>query len=123
MKLNGFIESYEWAKTADECFAHLLLRGPCILGTTWTIDMFTPDRWNTIRPTGRSVGGHAYMLRGCNTERVDPLTRQKGMAKKRGSWGLGWAERGEAWLTKADLQRLIDDWGEAALPIEKKKAA
>lgn len=121
LKANGYIESYEWAQTVEQLYAHLMARGPAVIGSDWTLDMFTPDRWGYIRPTGRSVGGHAYLLRGGNRRRVDPFTGRLGAFRKRGSWGGGWGERGEAWISFDDMQRLMDDpWVEVALPVEKR---
>jgi hypothetical protein len=121
LKANGYISSYDWATSWQDVHAHLMLRGPVIAGTTWTWDMFTPDKWGYIRPTGGVAGGHAWYGRGGNINRKDPYKGAMGAARKRGSWGRNWGERGEAWITYPDIQILIDDYGEVALPIEIKR--
>jgi len=36
------------------------------------------------------------------------------------SWGERWGQGGEAWLSFADLERLIHEEGEACGPVEKR---
>ena len=126
---NGIVESYEWARNVDELEAHLLIRGCAIAGTTWTWDMFQPDRWGYIRPGGGNAGGHAWLIRGVDTEKGDPLSKirgrftKRGAFIKRGSWGLSWGDQGEALVARDDMAALIEDYGEIALPIEIKPTA
>jgi|SRR5215207_7449364 len=121
LKANRYVSSYEWAKSIDEVHAHLMTRGPVVAGTTWTSDMSYVDEFGYARFTGTNYGGHAYMIRGGNRLAVDPVTRTKGKRKIRNSWGIKYGEAGEAWITDDDIQKLIEDYGEMALPIEVKK--
>jgi hypothetical protein len=123
LKLNGYVSSYRWAKTVQEVHAHLMVAGPAIFGTTWHWDMFTPDREGYLHLSGGEAGGHAWLARGGNIDRVHKLTGHVGALRKRGSWGRGWGQNGEAWISYPNIQRLIDDYGEVALPIEVKRAA
>lgn len=41
-----------------------ILRGPFLVGTVWTDDMFTPDQAGFVYPAGRVVGGHEYLCVG-----------------------------------------------------------
>jgi hypothetical protein len=121
LKDNGYVSSYEWARTVDELHAHLMTRGPAIAGTTWTSQMSYIDEFGYARFDGEDYGGHAYLIRGGNQKAKDPVTGTYGKAKIRNSWGVDYGEGGEAWITYKDLQDLIDDYGEVALPIEVKK--
>lgn len=123
LKANGYISSYEWAKTVEQMHAHIMLRGPAIVGTTWTENMSYVDEFNVARFTGADWGGHAYIIKGSNKTKKDPVTGKLGMFKNRNSWGLEYADKGEAWITWADMQKLIEDHGEIALPVEIKYAA
>lgn len=122
LKANGYISSYEWATNVDQMHAHIATRGPAVVGTDWWLDMFMPDRHGYIRPGNYVVGGHAYCIRGSNRRRVDPGIRKPvGAFRKRGTWGVNWADHGEAWISFPDMQRLIDADGEIALPVEIKR--
>lgn len=105
----GFLASYLWAWDAETVVRYLLTRGPVVLGIEWTADMMTP-KGGVIRPTGRSYGGHAILAIGCDTRR--------GMVRLLNSWGASWGDNGRAWLTIADLDRLMQDGGEACSGIE-----
>jgi hypothetical protein len=120
LKDKGYVKSYEWAETVSELHAHLMTRGMAIAGTVWTRNMSYVDEFGFARFSGTNYGGHAYLIRGGNRLALDPVTRKPGKAKIRNNWGLDYGEAGEAWVTYADLQNLIDDYGEVALPIELK---
>lgn len=105
----GWISEYRWAWDVDTVVRALLDAGPVVVGTTWHDDMFTPDGRGFVHATGRSAGGHAYVLNGVNTDRE--------VVRLKNSWGREWGLNGHAWLSFRDLEQLIKDYGEACLPI------
>ena len=121
----GFVERYTWAWDVGTIAAHLLEVGPVVVGTTWTYGMFTPDRWGYIHPDGGSAGGHAYLLVGCNRKRKNP-DGTRGAFRLQNSWG-NWGDPrpnsapGRAWISFADMQTLMDDYGEACAAVEIKR--
>lgn len=116
-KARGLISEYRWAFDSQTLLNALLTTGPVVVGTTWHMDMFTPDRHGYIHPTGSSVGGHAYLLVACNTRRNNP-DGSFGAVRILNSWGPGWGQKGRAWMTVRALEQLLGDWGEAALATE-----
>lgn len=112
---DGFLTGYVWARQIEEVIFHLLESGPMVFGTTWHMDMFTPDRKGIIRPTGGDVGGHAWLAIGINVD--------LGLVRVLNSWGRGWADQGRAWITIEDLAQLLDDYGEACMAREQMRAA
>lgn len=118
---NGFAASYEWGQNVLDLAGHIIARGPAVIGTTWWSDMANPDRWGYARVGGYNFGGHAYMIRGVNILKRDPLTRGRGAFKLVNSWGRDWGVKGEAWITFNDMAALIEDYGEIALPVEVRK--
>lgn len=111
LQSRGHITQYLWSWSAFELMNWLLLRqGVIVLGTNWYVGMLTPDRSGVIHPTGRVVGGHAYVLCGVN--------RPRGLFRIVNSWGTSWGEGGRAWMTGEDLQRLLDEDGEACTAVE-----
>lgn len=87
-----------------------LQHSPVIVGTTWTRDMFTPDRRHgVIRNTGEIVGGHEYLVLGADVER--------GMIHIRNSWGPSWGIRGDALIPFSSFMLLLADQGDVTVPV------
>jgi hypothetical protein len=123
LKTRGYVEEYRWAFDAKTVIDHVLARGPVVLGTTWTRDMFMPDSKGYIYFTGPIEGGHAYTVIGCQLEHACP-DGSIGRARIINSWGRGWGpHNGRAWITMKTLQALIEDYGEACVSTEKMLAA
>lgn len=120
LKLRELVTEYRWARDAQSVLTHVLTRGPVVMGTTWTVDMFTPDRWGYIWPVGRPVGGHAWLIIGANREKANP-DETRGAVRMINSWGPRWGANGRAWLSLKALQTLIDDYGEACTATEVKR--
>jgi hypothetical protein len=106
----GIIKSYHWAKTVTEIAHGVSHRGPMEMGSVWTEGMFRPDSNGFLRPTGSKIGGHAYCIGGVDYDdhyfRID------------NSWGPDWGDKGSAKISFEDLESLLLDNGEAALPLK-----
>jgi hypothetical protein len=79
------------------------------MGTTWTEDMFNPDKDGFITATGYPIGGHCRLLR----YRVNG-----GYYRARNSWGEDWGYNGDFFISRTDLDKLLKDYGEACLALE-----
>lgn len=112
LKERGYCSGYSWAFDAETIIAHVLAVGPVVLGTLWTYEMFFPAPNGFIAPTGREVGGHAYVVIGAS--------RTKQAVRIINSWGRDWGANGRAWLSFSDLDRLIRDRGEACTATEQR---
>lgn len=119
LKKLGFITEYRWATKVEQLADYVLTKGPAVVGTTWTQDMFTPDKEGFIHVGGDVAGGHAYLIVGCDREKKCP-NGKKGAFRKLGSWGRGWADNGRAWIGFDDMAALIADDGEIAMFAEAK---
>lgn len=108
----GYISEYRWAMTAQEIASAVLEIGPVVVGTVWTDGMFYPDAAGIIRPTGYSVGGHAYLLNGYDT--------RSGYFRIKNSWGMAWGLDGHAFIHLNDLELLLSADGEACLALEQR---
>lgn len=114
----GLIGEYVWAFDADTVRRWVLMKGPVGLGTNWYKGMNIPDRKTQfIRPTGRPVGGHAYLIRGAD-DRIKCPDGSKGAFRIINSWGPSWGHNGLAWLSYKDADGLIKNHGEAVTPVE-----
>ena len=108
LKQMNKISNYAFAHSTDEITYWLLNKGPMIVGTKWTLDMFTPDSDNVIHPTGIVKGGHGYLLNGKMSE---------GFYHMQNAWN-GWGINGGAFISITDFGSLLYDNGEALTAVE-----
>ena len=107
---NSIISNYHWATNVDVIVRAILTTGPVVVGTRWYSGMSHPGADNVMEVTGSVLGGHAYVLNGCNTK--------KRLFRMKNSWGRGWGKNGRAWISFADMGILISQNGEACLATE-----
>lgn len=113
----GYIGEYNWAFDLETCVNWLLTVGPMVVGTIWLADMFDPDAKGFLRVSGDNVGGHAWPLIGCNRDRKCP-DGSKGAFRMMNSWGAEWGQKGQAWVSFVDFEKLLREDGEAACARE-----
>lgn len=113
MQNQGRVETYVWAFNIDTMIHWLLQRGPVVVGTIWTEDMFDPSGWRQVlKPTGAEAGGHAYIIRGYNQD-----TRYFRIVN---SWGPYWGDNGQASIHFDDFMTLLNRGAEILGAIEKR---
>lgn len=117
LKQKGYVGEYRWAFDAATVVAWVLEQSPIVVGTSWFMDMFTPDRMGFLEPTGEDVGGHEWLIIGADLDERCPDGGQ-GAVRMVNSWGRGWADHGRAWVSIKDLDFLIKHDGEAVTPLE-----
>jgi hypothetical protein len=117
LQREGLLSSYTWAFSSLTAAQYVLSAGPVVFGTNWYEGMNTPDAQGFIQATGPLRGGHAYMIKGVNFKKVCP-DGSLGAFRIINSWGRDWADRGMAWLSFIDADRLIREWGEACTATE-----
>lgn len=108
MRARGRLNSYAFADSMETILTHLRSYGTVGVGTNWTEDMFEPDANGFVKPTGRNVGGHWYLLYGIEGENL----------LFKNSWGGQWGDNGSFRMTIPDFEVLMDAWGEAIAAIE-----
>lgn len=111
LKALGNVTSYYWAFDLNTIVQYLLNYGPMVVGTNWYNSMFSPNRSGIIRATGDLAGGHAYVLNGVDT--------RKRLIRIKNSWGRYWGNSGFAYISFADMAKLIAAQGEACVAVEK----
>ena len=113
----GFMDSYRWCFSTTDVRDALLAHGPVVIGVAWRESMFDPDP-ATYRLTveGSVAGGHCVLLNAYEPDR-DFGDGPGSSFRLQNSWGGSWGTAGGAWLTEADLDTLLSDDGDAAVPV------
>lgn len=104
----GWYREYRWAFSEHDLALAVSHLGPAVIGIPWYERMFTPDPGGFLIPDGEMVGGHAVLVIGINVQRGGFFTIAN-------SWGRGWADRGRAKISRADMARLLAEDGEACI--------
>jgi len=110
LKNEGKINAYAFAFSMETIKWWLLNRGPLIVGTVWTENMFTPNEQNIIVPTGKIVGGHAYLL--------NEIITESELLGIQNAWGEKWGKNGKAYISFDDFEKLFDYDGEVMTAVE-----
>jgi hypothetical protein len=109
----GWYREYRWAFGEEDLALAVSRKGPCVLGINWYEGMSEPDIKNYIHPTGEILGGHAILCRGYNVK--------KECYTLHNSWGRGWGIYGTCYISKADMAKLLNESGEACIPVIRTK--
>ncbi len=100
----GLAGAYSWLfGGADEVVQNVVEGRPISVGTWWYWSMFNRDFQNrvTIDDQEGQAGGHQYLIRGYDLSSDMVLGR---------CW---WGEFRDFWMSRADLDRLLRDGGDA----------
>ncbi len=118
----GLIENYLWAESAEDTRSWMLANfGGVVGGFNWTTEMMNTDSQGFIRYRGTVEGGHCVYLNGWS-DTVKYNGRLVRAARGMQSWPLPWGHKGlgRFWLLEDDLEKLIQDHGEAVAATELK---
>lgn len=105
----GWISEYRWAFGLDDALAAVSHVGPVILGVNWYTGMWDTDDDGYLYVSGHVAGGHAILMVGIDLDRR--------AVRLHNSWGPSWGDNGGAWLSFEDLGRLLEESGEACIPL------
>jgi len=108
----GRLKSYLWAFRLQPALEWVLTQGPVVLGTNWYSSFRDTNDEGIIKitPGARNEGGHAYLWRGADTRRALALCSN--------SWGDSWGMSGDFYVPLRDMERLINESGEACTAVE-----
>ena len=121
----GYYSEYRWAFGIEDLVRAVGYHGPAVLGLNWYEGMFEPQS-GVISATGSIAGGHCILMRGVtlrftgSTRDFASIDMDRSSALLRNSWGRGWGDNGDCRVTLRDLDRLLHEGGEAAVPVTRK---
>lgn len=102
-----YFDEYRWCFGLDDLILTVGYVGPVIIGVNWYEGMMDYDQNNFIHVTGGIAGGHCTLVSGVDTKGE--------FAEIHNSWG----DSRKMKISFADLNRLLKEEGEAAVPIRR----
>lgn len=112
LKARGIIDAYAFASTFEESQDWLQRYGAVVWGTYWYENMMRPNSAGLVQVSGAVRGGHAWLQ---VADKQNPA--DNGIHNSWGDWGLA-PKSVQAYITDADLYRLYDAQGEAAMAVK-----
>lgn len=106
----GYIRTYRWAFSLEDLARAVGYAGPAILGINWLAGMAQTGAGGYVHATGDVIGGHAILCRGVNVN--------SRYFRLRNSWSTGWGVSGDCLISFDDMEKLLHDDGEAAIPTK-----
>jgi len=116
MKELGLIKEYRWCFKIEDVIDALLTKGPVVLGIYWYDGMYKAKD-GVLKVTGEIVGGHCITAVGFKLAK-DSATGEDSVVLQN-SWGYSWGTWGLAEITVSDLKKLLDNDGEACVPVKR----
>jgi hypothetical protein len=122
----GFMPEYRWAFGIDDVLGAISQQGPVVLGVNWYEGMFNTNEDGFITPTGELAGGHAILAKGVVfRKRCKGCFWWKDLEEPyvvlHNSWGTDWGVNGDAYILASDLEKLLNEYGEACVPVKRKR--
>lgn len=108
LKTEKRVSGYLWATSTDEMAKFIGYVSPVVIGVDWHENMMDVDAGGFVHATGATVGGHCVCV--CGYDDKDKTFTIVN------SWGASWGEGGYAKITEHDMELLIGNQGEVALP-------
>lgn len=125
VKVGGYT-AYKWALDLESLVLNVGHNGPAVLGVNWWTNMFDPDPNGFLHPTGKIEGGHCILNRAVHIvwsgkgRTWGSVNLDRSYAVLHNSWGPQWGNHGAAKVSLTDLGSLLNDSGEACLPVRTK---
>jgi hypothetical protein len=107
----GKILEYRWGFGVEDLAVAVGNFGPAVLGINWYSGMMDVDTQGLVHVSGKVVGGHAILCNGYN------VTTQ--LFRLHNSWSESWGRKGECYVTKKDMIRLLAEDGECCIPVRR----
>lgn len=119
----GFFGEYRWGLNAKDLALCIGYAGPAILGINWYEGMHETDPHGFVHVSGSISGGHAILCHRVKIEKRKDgsIDYDRSYFQLHNSWGPSWGVDGRAKVLWSDMERLISEQGEVALPVRRSK--
>ncbi len=113
MQQRGYFMEYRWAFNVEDALQALAYVGPIVIGIDWRDNMFDPTEDFYLDCGGDVAGGHAILVYGIEVDKdANPLH-----VLFHNSWGPGWGRYGNVKVRIDDFRMLLNERGEACIPV------
>lgn len=107
----GFTTGYQWCFGLDDVLKTLSNIGPVEVGVNWYVGFDQPNAAGFVKISGSVRGGHAFEILGIDAEKKIVIAEN--------SWGAAYGAGGRFSFSWKDLDRLLNEQGEASTVIVK----
>lgn len=124
MRALGFFQEYRWAFSIEDVRKAVIAEGPVVIGVDWYENMYDTEPSGLVKIGGRNVGGHALTVAGYHPRRrfnVNGRYEYHRAFQWRNSWGREYGIYGNGWIKYDDLAELLSHYGEACVPMNRKR--
>jgi hypothetical protein len=108
----GWLVEYRWCFSEDNLAMTVGYKGPVVLGINWYEGMSDTDKDGIVTATGDLLGGHCILCNG--------ISLKKGLYRLHNSWGKVWGINGDCFVSFEDMKKLLNQDGEACIPVIRK---
>lgn len=109
----GYFDEYRWVYNVQDLALGVGAISPAIIGVNWYSGMMKPNKYGTIEPKGKILGGHAICVRGVSFKAGGTFILQNTWGKK---WGVA---GGCCMLSFENMNRLLSENGEAVFATKR----
>lgn len=114
-----YISQYRWCFSVDDIRDAIIYLGPVVAGVRWNQYLSKPFKNGLANVYGAFSGSHAILIDAYYPKKKFGLKEYE-VFRIRNSWGTGYGINGSAYITREDLQKLLDAKGEFCVGITKK---
>jgi Papain family cysteine protease len=111
-ELAGMLE-YRWGFGLQDLRLGVGHEGPAVLGVNWYEGMFNTLPDGFVQVAGGVAGGHAILCYSVNNKEK--------YFRLHNSWGPDWGQKGTCKVRFQDMERLLDEQGEACFPVKRQR--
>jgi len=129
LKARGYIKEYRWigagsGRAIDDLVEAVRYIGPVCLGINWYESMEDVDQHGILHvDTSKVAGGHAICAVDALTLKLPGTAKRQQYVVLQNSWSPTWGAKfkgqgGFCYVTFEDVQKLLDNDGEGAVPLK-----